>query len=333
MTEGDSHYWGVWWGKQPFEVYTEKVPRFMSEYGFQGFPYPETVKRFSSTENKTPDSTELKCHQKHPIGYETIDEYLERESLQPKTLLNRIYQSQLLQAKGMDIAMEAHRRAKPYCMGSLFWQLNDCWPVVSWSAIDFYGNRKAVYYTAKHAFADVLVSPVEKDGKLSAWIISDRLSSFDATISAMLMTFYGEIVAEEEALLRVTANSSTKIDLPVIDTAINGQNRQKGFVLFEMKDANGKPYQSTHYFASLGKLSIPATAPIIQIDDINGKKYLSISSSILVKSLFVWFVGIEAQLEENFVDIIPGKAIKIEVKTNASTQELTHCMRTMWLNQ
>ncbi len=100
-----------------------------------------------------------------------------------------------------------------------------------------------------------------------------------------------------------------------------------------MKDANGRIYQATHYFAPLGKLSIPATAPIIQIEEIEGKKYLNISSSILVKNLFVWFVGVEAQLEENFVDIIPGETLNIEVKTNASDQELTHCMRTMWLNR
>lgn len=333
MTEGDSHYWGVWWGKQPFDVYTEKVPRFMSEYGFQGFPYPETVKRFSSTEDRTPDSTELKCHQKHPVGYETIDEYLEREGLHPKTLLDRIYQSQLLQAKGMGMAMEAHRRAKPTCMGSLFWQLNDCWPVVSWSAIDFYGNRKAVYYTAKHAFADVLVSPVEQDGKLSVWIVSDRPGSFDATLTAMVMTFFGETVAEEEMVLRIEANSSMKLHFPEIERAMKEQNHQKCFVQYEMKDANGRIYQATHYFAPIGNLSIPATAPIIQIDEIEGKRYLNISSSILVKNLFVWFSKVEAALDNNFMDVMPGIPLRIEIKSNASTEELIHCMRTMWLNQ
>ena len=333
MTEGDSHYWGVWWGKEPFDVYTEKVPRFMSEYGFQGFPYPETVERFSSIEDRTPDSTELKCHQKHPVGYETIDEYLERENLHPKTLLDKIYLSQLLQAKGMGMAMEAHRRAKPNCMGTLFWQLNDCWPVVSWSAIDFYGNPKAVYYTAKHAFADVLVSPLEKDGKLSAWIVSDRQSNFDATLSAKLMTFFGETIAEEEVIISNASNSSTQIDFPEIDSNIKGQNREKCFVLFEMKDANGKIYQATHYFAPLGKLSIPATAPLIQIDEIEGKRYLSISSSILVKNLFVWFPGVEATLENNFMDIIPAVPLSVEVKSKSSTEELIRCMRTLWLNR
>ena len=333
MTEGDSHYWGVWWGMEPFEVYTEKIPRFMSEYGFQGFPYPETVKQFSSNGNSTPDSAELKCHQKHPVGYKTIDQYLERENLHPKNLLDKIYQSQLLQAKGMGMAMEAHRRAKPYCMGSLFWQLNDCWPVVSWSSIDFNGNPKAVYYTAKHNFADVLISPVEKDGKVSTWIVSDRVGNFDATISAKLLTFLGETIEEEAVILRVAANSSTKIDFPEIDSVMKGQNRKKCFVLFNLKDANGAPYQATHFFVPLGDLAIPATAPIVDILDINGAKFLTASSGILVKNLFVWFPGTEATLENNFMDVIPGIPLCLRIKSDASTEKLTHCLRSMWLNR
>ncbi|SDC68883.1 beta-mannosidase [Williamwhitmania taraxaci] len=332
MTEGDSHYWGVWWGKQPFDVYTEKVPRIMSEYGFQGFPYPETVKRFTSTEDGTPDSTELKCHQRHPIGYEIIDEYLDRENLHPKSLLDKIYQSQLLQAKGMGMAMEAHRRAKPFCMGSLFWQLNDCWPVVSWSAIDFYGNPKAVYYTAKHAFADVLISSVEKEGELEVWVVSDRQSSFDATLSAKVITFFGETVAEEELLLHIDANSSTKIDFPEIVTTLKELNPKKHMVVLAMEDASGKQYLATHYFAPLGDLSLPATEPIMQVAERNGKKVLTLSSGIVVKNLFVWFSGIDARLDENFVDIIPGAPLTVEIHTKASVGELTATIKAQWLN-
>jgi len=333
MTEGDAHYWGVWWGMEPFEVYRQKVPRFMSEYGFQGFPYPETVKQFSSNENTPPDSAELKCHQKHPVGYQTISEYMKREGLNPRSLKEEIYMSQLLQAKGMGMAMEAHRRAKPYCMGSLFWQMNDCWPVVSWSAIDFYGNPKAVYYTAKHAFADVLVSPVEKDGEMKVWVVSDRSSSFDATLTAKLMTFFGESLAEEVMLLRIDANSSTQLDFTEIASAIKRINPLKHFVVFELKDATGKQYRAIHYIATLGKLSIPTTEPVLEIEEINGRKYLTIFSGIMIKNLFVWFPGIDARLNDNFVDVIPGEPLTIEIKSAASVEELNRGMRSQWLNQ
>jgi len=104
----------------------------MSEYGFQGMPNGKTIQSFGNDLDLNWDSTAIQNHQKHPTGYQTIQEYMARDYKVPTSLEDFAYVSQLLQAEGMKIALEAHRSARPYCMGSLYWQLNDCWPVTSW---------------------------------------------------------------------------------------------------------------------------------------------------------------------------------------------------------
>src|SRR5690606_7102848 len=132
LLRGDSHYWGVWWGKQPFEIYQQKIPRFMSEFGFQSIPSVETMQKWLPPDGLSLTSDAMKNHQKHPTGFETINEYMQRDYKIPAKFEDYTYVSQLLQARGMKIAIEEHRRAMPYCMGPIYWQLNDCWPVVSW---------------------------------------------------------------------------------------------------------------------------------------------------------------------------------------------------------
>lgn len=157
VTHGDSHYWGVWWGELPFEVYKEKTGRFMSEYGFQSYPEWSTVCRFCPEDQRTIDSPTMRGHQKHARGVQIIDKAMRQYygfDSQSLSLEDYCYVSQLLQAWGTGYGILHHLLAQPHCMGTLYWQLNDCWPVASWSSIDFYGNWKAMHYRAKDLFSD-----------------------------------------------------------------------------------------------------------------------------------------------------------------------------------
>ena len=155
LTHGDAHYWGVWWGAEPFEIYEEKVGRFMSEYGFQGFPDLKTLDSCLLPEDRNLLSPALLNHQKHPRGMELIRTYMELEYKVPDEFEDYAYVSQLVQAYGIKKAIEAHRRAMPRCMGTLYWQLNDCWPVISWSSVDYYNRWKALHYFVRQAYQDV----------------------------------------------------------------------------------------------------------------------------------------------------------------------------------
>jgi beta-mannosidase len=155
VTHGDSHYWGVWWGEEPFEKYAEKTGRFMSEYGFQSYPMLSSVRQFCPEDQLDIDSPTLKNHQKHGRGREIIDKaMMQYYGFDSKTLNleDYCYVSQLLQAWGVGYGIYQHISQQPHCMGTLYWQLNDCWPVASWSSIDYYGNWKALHYRARELY-------------------------------------------------------------------------------------------------------------------------------------------------------------------------------------
>lgn len=155
VTHGDSHYWGVWWGEEPFERYAAKTGRFMSEYGFQSYPMLSTIRQFCPEDQLSIDSPTLRSHQKHPRGREIIDKAMRQYygfDSKSLSLEDFCYVSQLLQAWGTGYGIFQHLKQQPHCMGTLYWQLNDCWPVASWSSIDYYGNWKALHYRAQALF-------------------------------------------------------------------------------------------------------------------------------------------------------------------------------------
>ncbi|HRD38043.1 MAG TPA: glycoside hydrolase family 2 protein, partial [Bacteroidia bacterium] len=192
LSQGDSHYWGVWWGNEPFETYEKKVGRFMSEYGFQSLPDLNSFKMFVSANQLNLNSDEIKSHQKHPTGFKTIETYMERDFIVPKDLEKYIYVSQLTQARGVQIAIESHRRARPNCMGTLFWQMNDCWPVTSWSAIDYYKRPKAFYYDLKRLYDNVLISIIKSDIYYECHILNDNLNEIKGKIELTVKDFFGK---------------------------------------------------------------------------------------------------------------------------------------------
>jgi beta-mannosidase len=153
--EGDAHNWFVWHDGEPFENYEQKVPRFMSEFGFQSYPDMETIKSFTVDSDRTINSAVMKSHQKDSRGNAIINRYMQREyGNVPVNFSEFVERTQQLQADGITKGIKAHLKAKPYCMGSLFWQLNDCWPGISWSAIDYYGRKKKLYFEAQKIFKE-----------------------------------------------------------------------------------------------------------------------------------------------------------------------------------
>ena len=189
---GDTHYWGVWWGKEPFENFNSKISPFMSEYGFQSFPEYASFMRFATLSDTNMYSEVMKSHQRSSIGNATIEEYMAREFKTPKNFESLLYVSQLLQADGIRTAIEAHRRNKATCMGSLYWQLNDCWPGASWSSIDYYGKWKALHYNVQNAFKPIIISHEFIDSNLKIYLISDLKESFSGEIQITYFPFKGD---------------------------------------------------------------------------------------------------------------------------------------------
>lgn len=313
LTQGDAHYWGVWWGKQPFSTYNKKVPRFMSEYGFQGMPSFSTYQKCTPENQLYLGSPSLKQHQKHPTGFETIAEYMARDFIIPTELKDYIYVSQLLQANGMRVAIEAHRRNMPYCMGTMFWQLNDCWPVASWSVIDYYGDRKAAFYTVKQCYADVMISVLQEDQTVSTWLVNDTPSDMPLTLKYALMTFDGRIIRSDSLPVQLKANSSVQYSELDIKWFLNGYEKNDVVLSISLSDADGQIIaERQHVFVRPADLALKT--PEITIDFDAEKPIITITANTFVKNLQLYTDNGELQLSDNFFDLLPNTPKQISLQ-------------------
>ncbi|MCQ9635612.1 glycoside hydrolase family 2 protein [Chryseobacterium sp. WG23] len=315
LTEGDSHYWGVWWGEQPFEIYNEKVGRFMSEYGFQGMPTLETTKSmFSGVPDLNLQNSAIKAHEKHSRGWEIINEYMQRDYKIPTGFVKYNYVSQLLQARGMQIAIDAHRRARPYNMGTLYWQLNDCWPVVSWSSIDYLGNWKAFHYQAKRSFEPTLISVSETKEAFDIYFVSDLLNDLEIRSGAELMNFEGKVLWSVDAKDQLLANSSKK-QLEI---------KKENFSKFDLSKsvlriyfANGSVQQEKLFFFNKPK-DIKLLKPTITVKKISSTE-IELSTDVLAKD--VYLIG-DTHFSDNYFDLLPKTSKRIILSKPLDTIEV-----------
>ncbi len=191
VNRGDQHYWEVWHSGKPFTEYRKNNFTFCSEYGFQSFPGIKTIDSFTFPEDRNIFSEVMESHQKNPQANGKILNYVADYFLYPKDLASLAYISQVLQLKAIQYGVEHWRRNRGRCMGSLYWQLNDCWPVASWASVDYYGRWKALHYGARRFYQPIMVSACEEE-ELSTHITyyghNDTLSDFRGSIEVELLT-------------------------------------------------------------------------------------------------------------------------------------------------
>ena len=187
---GDAHYWGVWHGRDSIGHYNVEKARFFSEYGFQSFPEFESVKIYAPQERDWDINSEVMMAHQRAGSYANnlIREYMNQEFRTPKDFPTFLYVGSVLQGDAIKTAIESHRRNMPYCMGTLVWQHNDCWPVASWAGRDWYGRWKAQQYYSKAAYDDILVSPVVMGDTLTVNIVTDRRTPARGTFTLTAMT-------------------------------------------------------------------------------------------------------------------------------------------------
>ena len=310
---GDNHYWGVWWGKEPFEKYEEIIPRFMSEYGFQSFPELNSVKKYALEEDWDIESEVMQSHQRSSIGNVTIKEYMERDYRDPKDFPMFLYVNHVLQAEGIRTAMEAHRRNMPHCMGSLYWQLNDCWPVASWSGIDYYGNWKALHYFAKKAFSEVLVSPdLDTLGNVKIHLVSDRLEPTDAELSWKLMDFEGKIISHMEKKISIPANSAKKVLEITASELVPDSMRANHLLYVAVKNMEDKILsENILYFDKVKNLDLPEPGLSWSVKKERDYFDITITTERLAKNVYLQENGIEGFFTDNYFDMLPGKSINV----------------------
>lgn len=311
-TSGDIHYWGVWHGLHPISDFNNHVGRFMSEYGFQSFPEFSTVKKYTIDSDWDIESEVMAAHQRSGIGNLRIKQYMEDHYKKPKDFESFLYVSQLLQAKAIKEALEVHRRSMPYCMGSLYWQLNDCWPVASWSSMDYYKNWKAQQYMAKKAFEPIHVSPEITKKSINFYVISDKLKAVKARLEVKLMNVDGKTYTSFDKNIKVAPNTSKIYHSELLKKLLNNIDKSEVVLLSKIIIENDVVSENINYFVEPKDLRLKNSTIQKELKtNKQGNTVLVLSSNTLAKDVFITVERVSIKLSDNYFDLLPN--IKKEI--------------------
>lgn len=319
QTSGDEHYWGVWHGEEPFENYKTRIPRFMSEYGFQSFPAWKTIEMFAEPSQRHIESEVMLSHQKHPRGNQLIKKYMADHYRMPGDFEHFVYISQLLQAEGMKTAIEAHRLNMPYCMGSLYWQFNDCWPVASWSSFDYFLLWKASHFFIRKAFAPTIVAFSQDEKHLDVNVVSDNPKGFNGQLILDFTDFEGNRLWSHTMPVSVKFNQSLRVYRFDKTQLLGKRNRNSVCVVARLGEKPGTLFiekaRNIHYFAPVKDLELGEVKIKMEIDKLpfhDGYRILFISNK-LAKNCYFRLGEPGEGFTDNFIDIPPGIPTYIDV--------------------
>ncbi len=322
---GDDHIWDVWHGRVPFSTYETHNSRFVTEYGFQSFPEMRTIEAFTQPEDRTDIFTPVMlAHQKNNEGNSIIHDYLLKDYPEPKDFPSFLYVSQVLQAEGIKIGAEHFRRSRPETMGSIFWQLNDCWPVASWSSIDYYGRWKALQYYARRFYAPILISPHVENGALKIYIVSDKTDARAATLRVRLMEFDGKVLLEETHTVDVAPLSSkVYLDWPLKKlTDAGASDTSRVFVAADLTAASEPISRNIVYLAPTKEIHLKPATLKVETAGTNGSYKIRVSSPVLARSVYLSFGDLDVNLSDNYFDLLPGETNEITVTSKATLDSL-----------
>jgi beta-mannosidase len=334
---GDVHSWVVWHQQAPPSEYLRTQPRFVSEYGFQSFPEMKTIRAFAQPEDMDIRSTVMQSHQKNHGGNERILTYMLREYREPKDFASFVYLSQVQQAEVIKMGAEHFRRSRPRTMGTLYWQLNDCWPVASWSSIDYYGRWKALQFYTRRFYDDVLLSPYAHDGKVEVYVVSDKLQPLVGEMHARLMDFSGNVLWEKSQEVQVPAASSaiySTLDEKDLFADAAKTDRRRNFLVFDFEVDGKNVSRNSVFFDVTHNLELPVSPKIESHLTKTADGYaLTLQSRELARDVQISFGDLDAQAADNYFDLLPGEAVTVGVKSAAAAAQVQAALKVFSLTE
>ena len=319
FARGDTHYWEVWHGGVPFTTYRKKSFRFCSEYGFESFPSMKTIRTFCEEKDMNCFSRVMEDHQKCKGGNGKILRYLADNYLYPSSFEDLVYLSQLLQADAIKYGVEHFRRQRGYCMGSIYWQFNDCWPVASWSSVDSLGRYKALHYAAKKFYAPVAMGLFLENGRLAVNISNETMADFRGHIQLSLcrsdLTVLDQVRAEA-AVEALTARDVFTYKVPESDP-------YETYLYVDLYDEAG------NFLMRQTELLVPAKhfswlPPHLdfQFADVEGGVEIAVTSDVFTKGVAIDFDSFDCVLSDNFFDLTDGRPYRVTARTDRSAAQL-----------
>lgn len=313
---GDSHDWTVWHGEKPFTHYRTTFPRFNSEFGLQSFPCIKTIESFTLPEDRNIFSYVMENHQKSKNGNRVINSYISQYFKFPRDFRALVYLSQMIQMEGIRYGVEHWRRNRNNrrCMGTLFWQLNDCWPVASWASIDSFGRWKGLQYAARRFYEPVLVSACEEGNMVDLYLSNETLKGTQGILRWKLLHVKKGLVKEAEVQCQVRRLYTAHIvHLELDDYIKTRQDKREYYLYYSYECGNEIVGEGSVLFVQAKHFEF--RKPHITCEKTNAQTWI-FRTDQFAKFVEIDF-GEDILLSDNYFDLIPGQEKRITMEKEA----------------
>lgn len=324
---GDSHYWMVWHGGRPLTAYRKFDSRFMSEYGFESFPPLRTIEDFCPPDQLDMYSPVMENHQKNPAGNKKIMRYMKKRFVVPAAFAKQVVLSQVTHAEAMAYGVEHWRRQRAdfHCMGSLYWQLNDCWPVASWASVDYFGRWKALHYVARRIYRPVFASVLEGKKEVEFWVTNDRRIPVAGSLAWTIYAASGQPRLEGTIAVDVPACAARRVGVVDISNHVKGKRARREHVVFYRfepsfaqdlaPDARVPPCRGFRLFDQPKYFPLQDPALELALDmDAPGSPRATITAKHLAFYVHVHSPLVDFVASDNFFAMTPGERRVLEIE-------------------
>ena len=301
--QGDAHYWEVWHRGKPFTAYRDQYPRFMSEFGFQALPPLETIRTFAEESEWNMTSYIMERHQKNDSGNSLIVRQMLDTFRLPKDFDALVYLSLVLQAEGIRYGVEHWRRHTNRVSGTLYWQLNDCWPVASWASLDYFGRWKALHYAARRFYAPLMLSIEDAPPKQSIFISSDLMKDWSGKVRWSLVDLDGKVLTSGEKAASVSVNGVTAVESLDFSQYLNDDLRRELAFVAELWEGDTCLARQSAFFAPTKHLKLKAPQITATLSTKDGVLSIEVSSKSFARLVEVSLSGADVVFSDNYFDL------------------------------
>lgn len=320
---GDAHYWDVWHGKKPFEDFENLYFRFASEYGFQSAPSMKTISTFAKNDDLNMFSNVMENHQKcidNGHGNVTLMTYLHNYYQMPKDFETTLYTTQILQADCLEIAISHFRSHRGRCLGSTYWQLNDCNPVISWSTIDYFGRWKAAHYVVKRCYAPTIVNMRKDENELIFYVSTELMEGEDYTFSYKIIHQQkGEIKSDSlpVSVALLSAKEICRVTVPEMELS----DIRNCYVVYELKKNEAVVALRTALLVKPKQFAFRNPEITVSWCEKEVAYELTLNAKEYARRVCVDFTNIDAVLSDNCFDLLPGVAKIVTIAKSELPEE------------
>ena len=308
---GDCHYWDVWHGQKPFTDYQKHYFRFCSEFGFQSFPCLKTVESFTEEKDRNIFSRVMENHQKNPAANGKILYYLSENFRYPENFRKLLYVSQILQGMAMKYGVDHWRRHRGRCMGTLYWQINDNWPVASWASIDYFGRWKALHYMAKKFYAPQAVSMCRDGDTMQVYLENESMEA-----QPYQVVFYVKNM-ECEILEKITGKGTVGVQesgqILVVDVSRWEDKKYEIFLEAEVTLADGSVLRDVETLVPYKYLELDKPEITAEVEEQDDAFVIHLKSSSFSPFTAIGFTDVDVTLTDNFFHMTDGEEMCIRL--------------------